>query len=254
MAAVILVGMSESGKKQTEAAVVLLDDDSEIRSLVCGYLERYGIRCTGVATETELDRALARDAVDLVLLDIMLSDADGLQICRRLRENSRLPIILLTALADESDRVLGLEMGADDYLTKPFSARELLARIRAVLRRTSDQVWVHQQQPVDSFRFAGWVLCVRQRNLTNPEGALVSLTGGEFDLLSALARHPGKVLNRDQLLELTKGRSAQPFDRSVDVQLSRLRKKLNDDSLIKTVRGGGYLFAAEVVAEGAADE
>ncbi len=246
--------MSESGNNQVEANVVLLDDDGEIRSLVCGYLERYGIRCIGVATEAELNRTLARDAVDLVLLDIMLPDADGLQICRRLREDSRLPIILLTALADESDRVLGLEMGADDYLTKPFSARELLARIRAVLRRTSDQVWVHRQQPVDCFRFAGWILSLRQRNLTNADGALVSLTGGEFDLLTALVRHPGKVLNRDQLLELTKGRSAQPFDRSIDVQLSRLRKKLNDDSLIKTVRGGGYLFAAEVAEEGSPDE
>lgn len=232
-----------------DTCVVLLDDDAEIRTLVCDYLARYGVRCIGVNSEAELNRTLAAEAVDLVLLDIMLPDSDGLQICQRLRETSRLPIILLTALADESDRVVGLEMGADDYLTKPFGARELLARIRAVLRRASDQVWVHQHVHADLFRFAGWRLSMKQRTLTSPNDTLISLTGGEFDLLVALVRHPGQVLNRDQLLELTKGRNAQPFDRSVDVQLSRLRKKLNDDSLIKTVRGGGYLFAEEVCVD-----
>ncbi|MEM9622889.1 MAG: response regulator [Pseudomonadota bacterium] len=226
--------------------IALLDDDSEIRQLVCDYLARYGIRCIGVGSAQELQRVLHSESVDLLLLDILLPDADGLKLCREIRESSRLPIILLTALADESDRVLGLEMGADDYLTKPFSARELLARIRAVLRRMSEHVWVHEQRSADLFDFAGWQLSSRRRTLINPAGTLVSLTPGEFDLLLALVQHPGQVLNRDQLLELTKGRHAQPFDRSVDVQLSRLRRKLADEALIKTVRGGGYLFAEDV--------
>ncbi len=231
---------------EAESCVVLLDDDAEIRALVEDYLQRYGVRCIGVHDATQLQRALQTEPVDLVLLDIMLPDDNGLKICQQLRETSSIPIILLTALADESDRVLGLEMGADDYLTKPFSARELLARIRAVLRRMSDRVWVHANPPVDVFEFGEWRLSSRKRTLTNPKGALVSLTAGEFDLLLALVRHPGQILNRDQLLELTKGRSAQPFDRSIDVQMSRLRKKLLDDELIKTVRGGGYLLAVEV--------
>ncbi len=230
-----------------EQCIVILDDDAEIRTLVCDYLDRYGLRCIGVGTGAELKRVLARETVDLLLLDIMLPDTDGLKICQELRETTRMPIILLTALADESDRVVGLEMGADDYLTKPFSARELLARIRAVLRRVSDQVWVHQGKQADVFEFSGWRLSTKGRTLARPDGAFVSLTGGEFDLLVAFVRHPGQVLNRDQLLELTKGRNAQPFDRSIDVQLSRLRKKLDDENLIKTVRGGGYLFAVDVM-------
>jgi two-component system OmpR family response regulator len=226
--------------------VMLLDDDAEIRTLVCEYLNRYQVECVGVSTIAQLRRRLAVEHVDLILLDIMLPDGNGLQMCQEIREYSRVPIILLTALADESDRVLGLEMGADDYLTKPFSARELLARIRAVLRRTTDQVWVHQTDPAQTYYFGGWQLSTRQRRLLNPGGSQVSLTGGEFDLLLAFVRHAGQVLNRDQLLELTKGRNAQPFDRAVDVQLSRLRKKLADEDLIKTIRGGGYQFAAQV--------
>ncbi len=231
---------------ETAPCIALLDDDAEIRLLVGDYLQRYGMRCVGVDTVVQLQRVLQNEAVDLLLLDIMLPDASGLQLCQQLRESSRLPIILLTALADESDRVLGLEMGADDYLTKPFSARELLARIRAVLRRMDNRLWVHEYSDVQGYAFAGWQLSSRKRTLTNPQGALISLTAGEFDLLLALVRHPGQILNREQLLEMTKGRNAQPFDRSIDVQLSRLRKKLADASLIKTVRGGGYLLAEEV--------
>ena len=229
--------------------VLLLDDDAEIRQLVCDYLARYNIDCEGVATVAELRRHLLAVQVDLVLLDIMLPDGDGLQLCQEIREHSNIPIILLTALADETDRVLGLEMGADDYLTKPFSSRELLARIRAVLRRTSEQLWVHQNDSVQVYVFAGWRLLTKQRRLLNPKGSQVSLTAGEFDLLLAFVRHGGQVLNRDKLLELTKGRSAMPFDRAVDVQLSRLRKKLADEELIKTVRGGGYMLACEVEHE-----
>ena len=213
--------------------------------MVSDYLARYGIRCLTLPNIAALERALVGETIDLLLLDIMLPDGDGLKTCQHIRETSRLPIILLTALADESDRVLGLEMGADDYLTKPFSARELLARIRAVLRRADDGLWVHRPEQ-QRLRFAGWQMDTSKRTLTNPSGELITLTGGEFDLLLALASHPGKVLNRDQLLELTKGRSAQAYDRAVDVQLSRLRRKLRDEALIKTVRGGGYLFAQDV--------
>jgi two-component system OmpR family response regulator len=159
------------------------------------------------------------------------------------------PVILLTALAEESDRVLGLEIGADDYLIKPFSPRELLARIRAVLRRAPHQLAVHRDGGVRQYRFGGWTLEPGRRTLLDASGVLVSLTGGEYDLLVALARNPGRVLGRDQLLELTRGRAAQAFDRSVDVQMSRLRRKLGDPDLIKTVRGGGYLLSAEVAVD-----
>lgn len=227
--------------------VLLLDDDADIRQLVCDYLEQYQMSCKGVASKAELDRLLAVESFDLLLLDVMLPDGDGLGICRDIRTTSRIPIILLTALADEGDRVLGLEMGADDYVTKPFSARELVARIRAVLRRSDDRVWVHARDTRDQLAFAGWQLSLSKRSLLNPHGVIVTLTGGEFDLLVALVSSPGRVLTRDLLLEMTKGRTADAYDRSIDVQLSRLRKKLGNPELIKTVRGGGYQFTAEVV-------
>ena len=233
----------------SEIAVALLDDDTEIRSLVAQYLGGHAVCCHTAATYADLCRVLKAEHIDLVLLDVMLPDANGLTLCREIQQDWGLPAIMLTALAEESDRVLGLEMGADDYLTKPFSTRELLARIRAVLRRSSDQLWVHQRGAHSEFHFLGWRLSAGKRTVTNPKGALISLTGGEFDLLLALVRHPGRVLNRDQLLELTKGRHAQPFDRSIDVLLSRLRRKLADDRLIKTVRGGGYLFVDGVSHE-----
>ena len=225
---------------------VLLDDDSEIRKLVTGYLARYQVECVGVATLQELKRTLSQHRFDILLLDIMLPDGNGLEICRELRETTNLPIILLTALAEEGDRVLGLEMGADDYLTKPFSARELLARMRAVLRRSSDRALVHNAPTIGGYEFAGWQLTLAKRKLIGPDGVLVALTGGEFDLLVALVRRAGEVVNRDQLLEMTKGRVAQAYDRSVDVQLSRLRRKLGTSDLIKTIRGGGYVFAEDV--------
>ena len=229
-----------------ETHVLLVDDDPEIRQLVSDYLVKYGVRCSAVADEAQMQRIMQADTPDILLLDIMLPNQNGLDICRSIRDTSNLPVIMLTALADESDRVLGLEVGADDYLTKPFSPRELLARVRAVLRRTTQQVWVHQAQQHNEFQFVGWTLHVKQRALENPEGVRVSVTAGEFDLLLAFVSHPGQVLNRDQLLELTKGRQTHAFDRSVDVQLSRLRKKLENDELITTVRGGGYCFTADV--------
>jgi two-component system OmpR family response regulator len=226
--------------------VLLVDDDPEIRDLVTGYLRAHGLDVIAVADGRSMTGALASEHVDLVVLDIMLPGKDGLTLCRELRAERNLPVILLTALSEESDRVLGLEMGADDYLVKPFSSRELLARIRAVLRRASAQLVVHETVHDERYEFSGWRLDPTRRELLDSEGVLVSLTGGEFDLLLAFVRNPQRVLNRDLLLELTKGRNAQPFDRSIDVQLSRLRKKLKNPDLIKTVRGGGYLFSGEV--------
>jgi two-component system OmpR family response regulator len=196
-----------------------------------------------------MDKAIVNSAVDLIVLDINLPGEDGLAICRRLRATASIPIIMLTAKGEEIDRIVGLEMGADDYLPKPFNPRELLARIKAVLRRRSVDPAGSQPQ-LQSLRFAGWRLDVTARQLVSPEGAKVAVTGAEFDLLHALCRHSGRVLSRDQLVELTQGRMAGPFERSVDVLVSRLRQKMERDprtpALIKTIRSGGYLFTAPV--------
>ncbi len=229
--------------------ILVVDDDREIRDLVVRYLDKHGMRAEAVANGRALFERLDNGRFDLVVLDIMLPGEDGLSLCRRLRAQSDLPIIMLTAMDEEADRVLGLEMGADDYLAKPFATRELLARIRAVLRR-SGLSRKSAEAPGETLRFAGWRLDLGRRELVNPEGVLMPLTAGEFELLAALARRPGRVLSRDQLLDLTKGRDAAPFDRSIDVQVSRLRRKIEADpqapALIKTVRGGGYLFTAAV--------
>jgi two-component system OmpR family response regulator len=234
--------------EQIPIQAVLVDDDPEIRQLVVDYLSNHGLDVHSLPDASRLRTLLDTHPIDIVLLDIMLPGEDGLSICRELREERKIPVIMLTALAEESDRVVGLEMGADDYLTKPFSSRELLARIRAVLRRTDKKLAVHEPDEHRSYRFAGWVLYPGRRELHNEDGVLISLTGGEFDLLLAFLRRPQEVLSREQLLELTKGRSAKGFDRSIDVQLSRLRRKLGGTDLIKTVRGGGYLMSTDVVA------
>lgn len=226
--------------------VLVVDDDQDIRELVADYLSRHGLQVSTAGDASQMRRELATHNVALVLLDIMLPGEDGLTLCRELRATSNPGVIMLTALGEESDRVLGLELGADDYLTKPFSPRELLARIRAVLRRAREPLPVHQMHGPESYEFCGWHLRLDQRELINADLALVTLTGGEFDLLVAFVRNPGRILDRDQLLELTKGRKAQAFDRSIDVQLSRLRRKLGQAGWIKTVRGGGYLFVPEV--------
>lgn len=197
-----------------------------------------------------MQRAIEQGRFDLVVLDLMLPGEDGLSLCRRLRGDSELPIIMLTALGEETDRIVGLEVGADDYLAKPFNPRELLARIKAVLRRTGRAPRPSEATAAAVLRFEGWSLDVARRELRAPDGELVDLTAGEFDLLVCLAEHPQRVLNRDQLLDLTRGRDAAPFDRSIDIQISRLRRKLEDDPkqprIVKTVRGGGYVFTARV--------
>lgn len=229
--------------------IVVVDDDPEIRDLLAAYLRRHGCTVREAADGAALDALLAAHRPEVVVLDIMMPGEDGLAIRRRLRARSSLPIILLTALAEDSDRIVGLELGADDYLTKPFNPRELLARIRAVLRRAA----VPSLPAPDAkagYQFAGWRLDPERRELRDPEGALVALTGGEFDLLHVLVQSPGIVLSRDQLLDRTRGRMAWPFDRAIDVQLSRLRRKIEADPknpvLIKTVRTGGYVLAVPV--------
>jgi two-component system OmpR family response regulator len=235
------------------AHILIVDDDREIRDLLSRFLAKHGYRVSTAADGRAMHRALADAAVDLVILDVMLPGEDGLSLCRGLRAGSSVPIVMLTAVGEDVDRIVGLEMGADDYVAKPFNPRELLARIRAVLRRTGGAgggLSGSRQPEAAVLAFAGWRLDLDRRELTSADGTLVPLSGGEFGLLAALALHPQRVLSRDQLLDLARGRGANAFDRSIDVQISRLRRKIEDDprtpALIKTVRGGGYMFAAEV--------
>jgi len=238
--------------------ILLVDDDREIRALLTRFLGGHGFRISAAKDGAEMFRLMEAGRIDLIILDIMLPGEDGLSLCRRLRAGSATPIIMLTAVGEETDRIVGLEMGADDYLPKPFNPRELLARIKAVLRRSGGP-----GAPVSAGEaaagggkvlvFEGWRLNLSRRELHSPEGVLIQLSAGEFDLLVAFAEHPQRVLTRDQLLDLARGRAAAPFDRSIDVQVSRLRRKIEPDpaepALIKTVRGGGYLFAANVRVE-----
>jgi DNA-binding response OmpR family regulator len=233
--------------------VLVLDDDPSVRQLVCDYLRDNELRATAVASGKEFDAALARETIDLVVLDLRLPGEDGLQIARRLRETSSLPILMLTGRAEEADRVMGLELGADDYLTKPFSTRELLARIRALLRRARAQATVADAiARVRAYRFGSWELNIGLRRLKAADGRSVELTNGEFSLLAAFVSSPQRVLSRDQLLDLSRLHNAEVYDRSIDVQILRLRRKIERDparpQFIKTERGAGYLFDAVVEA------
>jgi two-component system, OmpR family, response regulator len=234
--------------------LLIVDDDKEICALLSQFLIKHGYRVSVAHDGRTMMQALDGARIDLIVLDIMLPGESGLNLCRRIRSDATTPIVMLTAVGSETDRIVGLEMGADDYLAKPFNARELLARIRAVLRRagTAENVLNGGSRTLE---FSGWRLDVTGRQLFSPAGALVPLRTAEFDLLVALAERPQRVLNRDQLLDLARGRAATSFDRSVDVQISRLRRKLKIEpqspDLIKTVRGGGYVFAASVVSQGA---
>lgn len=233
---------------QPTAHILVVEDDAEISALVARYLEQNEFRVSVAASGRDMDRLIADARVDLVVLDIMLPGEDGLSICRRLRGASAVPIIMLTARAEEIDRIIGLELGADDYLAKPFNPRELLARIRAVLRRRPSLPETTPTRQV--FLFSGWRLESTTRRLTSPTGARVALTSAETDLLLVFCEHAGRVLSRDQILDLTRGRTPGPFDRSVDVLISRLRQKIEEDArnpeMIKTVRSSGYLFTPEV--------
>lgn len=229
--------------------LLLVDDEPSITEPLTDYLTGNGFRVT-VAHRADAARAvLAETAIDLVLLDVMMPGEDGLSLTRALRVQGRLPVILLTARSEDTDRILGLEMGADDYVAKPFNPRELLARIRAVLRRAEPQAAAPNAPLV--FRFADYCLNPEARTLVDAAGHDVLLTGGEYTLLLTLVERAGRVLNRDQLLDLTQGREAHVFDRSIDNQISRLRRKIEVDpaapAIIKTVRGGGYVLSAKVV-------
>jgi two-component system OmpR family response regulator len=231
------------------AHILVVEDDPEISALVGRYLAQSDLRVSVAASGRDMDRVLADARIDLIILDLMLPGEDGLSICRRIRATSTVPIIMLTARAEEIDRIIGLEIGADDYVAKPFNPRELLARVRAVLRRRP--AVPDEPQPRQVFQFAGWRLEAATRRLTAPTGARVALTSAETDLLLVLCEHGGRVLSRDQILDLTRGRAPGPFDRSVDVLISRLRQKIEADprapEMIKTVRSSGYLFTPEVV-------
>ncbi len=233
--------------------IAVVEDDAEIRALVRGLLCREGFEAVACTGGGDLDRLMEQRRVDLIVLDLMLAGEDGLSICRRLRRAPvETPVLMVTAKGDDVDRIVGLEIGADDYLPKPFNPRELVARARSILRRTRDAHRPAQHQLAETYRFAGWTLDSGSRQLNDPDGRPVELTGAEFDLLMAFITRAQRVLNRDQLLDWTRGRSAAPLDRTIDVQLSRLRRKLRDDpkepAIIRTVRGGGYLFAPTVNA------
>jgi two-component system OmpR family response regulator len=233
--------------------ILIVDDDVEIRSLLSQYLVKNGLRATAAADGRGMWQALDGGRVDLIVLDLMLPGDDGLTLCRNLRAKSDIPVIMLTARGEETDRIVGLEMGADDYLAKPFSARELLARIKAILRRARSLPENLQPDSARRIRFADWVLDTAQRQIISAANVATPLSGAEYRLLRIFLSHPNRVLNRDQLVDLTQGKEADPLDRSIDVQVSRLRNRLGDDPreprLIKTVRGEGYVLAVDVAEE-----
>jgi Response regulators consisting of a CheY-like receiver domain and a winged-helix DNA-binding domain len=240
--------------------ILVVDDDHGIRTGVVDYLRKNGLRATAAADGREMFTQLEASAFDLVVLDIMMPGEDGLALCRNLRagKHKAIPVLLLTARDDETDRIIGLEMGADDYLTKPFSPRELLARIKAVIRRTRMlPPNLRITEATEMLAFGKWRLDTTARHLLDEEGTVISLSGAEYRLLRVFLDHPQRVLTRDQLLNLTQGRDAELFDRSIDLQVSRLRQRLQDDAkeqaYIKTVRSEGYVFSMPVtVAEGGA--
>jgi len=233
-----------------EPHIIVVDDHRDIREPVGKYLSQHGYRVSLADSGPALRKILERGAPDLLILDIMMPGEDGLAVCRQLRTSSQLPVIFLTAMADDTDRIIGLELGADDYVVKPFNARELLARVRAVLRRATSLPQQRGTLRAETIRFDQWLLDLGRRELLGPDGVGVALSTAEFRLLKVFLEHPRLVLTREQLLDLTVGRSADPFDRSIDNQVSRLRKKIEADpkspTIIQTHWGGGYSLSAEV--------
>ncbi len=230
--------------------ILIVDDDEDIQALLAEYLRKNGFDARAVADGKAMRQALASKPASLVVLDLMLPGEDGLVLCRQLRAKSQIPILMLTARGEASDRILGLEMGADDYLAKPFEPRELLARIRNILRRSKMLPADTEIDVPEEFHFSGWLLDTRTRNLRAPDGMCVSLSGAEYRLLLIFLRNPNAVLSRDQLSNFTFGRDADPLDRTIDMQVSRLRERLRDQAreaeIIKTVRGKGYVLASRV--------
>jgi two-component system, OmpR family, response regulator len=232
----------------TQAHLLIVDDHREIRELLQRFFVQHNYRVTVAKDGKEMKHCLKLGKIDLIVLDLMLPGEDGLTLCRDLRASSNIPIVMLTAMGDEMDKIIGLEMGADDYLAKPFNPRELLARIKAVLRRVN--TLTNPLPDVSLYHFAHWSIDINKRELIDKTGVVVVLSSAEFDLLRVLLEHPQRVLSRDQLLDLTKGRDGGVYDRAIDTLISRLRKKLEIDAkqpeLIKTIWGGGYQFTCEV--------
>src|SRR5690348_3462284 len=230
--------------------VLAVDDDPLIREVISDYLGQNELRVTAVADGRSMQAVLGEEVVDLVVLDLRLRGEDGMTLARRLRDESTIPIIMLTGRIDEADRIMGLELGADDYITKPFSPRELLARIRTVLRRRRAEVRQGKPEGIRAYRFDGWELNLNLRRLTSPDGSPIALTNGEFSLLVVMLGAPNRILSRDQLLDLSRLHNDEVFNRSIDVQILRLRRKIERDPgeprYIKTERGAGYVFGVPV--------
>ncbi|HEY2628275.1 MAG TPA: response regulator [Usitatibacter sp.] len=236
--------------QELEPRVLVVDDDPLIREMVSDYLAKHDVRVTAVPDGRAMHAALAAEVVDLIVLDLKLQTEDGMSIARRLRDESTIPIIMLTGRSDEADRVMGLELGADDYVTKPFSPRELLARIRTVLRRRHAEVRQGRPEGIRAYRFDGWELNLNTRRLTAPYGNVAVLSKGEFSLLVVLLGAPHRILNRDQLLDLSRLHNDEVYNRAVDIQIMRLRRKIESDpsrpKYIVTERGNGYVFSVNV--------
>lgn len=232
--------------------IAVVEDDPDISRMMVNTMTDHGFEVTPARSGRDLDRVLSGGKIDCVILDVGLPGEDGLSICRRLRGKSSIPIIMVTARASDTDRIVGLELGADDYLPKPFNPRELVARVRAVMRRSGSGDASSSAPSPKTLVFEGWRLDTARRQLFDPAGTPRSLTSGEFNILAIFCQNPRKVLSRDDLLDLLHGRAAAVFDRSIDVQISRLRRKietnLKDPSFIKTVRYGGYFFTPQVTA------
>lgn len=228
---------------EARARILVVDDEPEIRDLLCTHLERTGFAATSAEDAAVARKVLADGGIDLVVLDVMMPGEDGLSLCRHIRETDGTPVIMLTALSDQTDRIVGLEIGADDYLTKPFSPRELVARIRAVLRRMSPRA--EREEPEGPLtEFAGWTLDIAQSELTRSDGVIIPLSSGELTLMKVFLEHPDEVLSRDELMAKSRGRETHPYERSIDNMIARLRRKVERDAsnprIIKTVWGGGY--------------
>jgi two-component system OmpR family response regulator len=238
---------------ESVSRIAVVEDDPDISRMVVSYMNEHGFEVTAARSGRDLDRVLSGGKIDCVILDVGLPGEDGLSICRRLRGKSSIPIIMVTGRDSETDRIVGLELGADDYLPKPFNPRELLARVRAVMRRSNGMEAPAASAP-QVLGFEGWRLDMARRQLFAPDGTPRQLTSGEFNILAIFCQHPRKVLSRDDLLDMLHGRAAAVFDRSIDVQISRLRRKieanLKDPSFIKTVRYGGYFFTPQVTVAG----
>ena len=237
-------------QRAVEPHVLAVDDDPLIREMIADYLLKHDLRVTAVADGGAMNAVLAAEVVDLIVLDLKLRTEDGMNLARKLRDESTIPIIMLTGRSDEADRVMGLELGADDYVTKPFSPRELLARIRTVLRRRSAEVRQGRPEGIRAYRFDGWELNLNTRRLSAPDGSVAVLSKGEFSLLVVLLGAPHRILNRDQLLDLSRLHNDEVYNRAVDIQIMRLRRKIESDpakpKYIRTERGNGYVFSVNV--------